>query len=357
MNGKGLSVWATGFAFAGCFLGVGCMSGQEVWQFFGSFGLSGFVGMLFAVAGLAIFNLLLVRIVTATGDARIDHAVVGSGNRLLLGLTGALEIVVFFGTYVVTASGAGALFETLTGFRGAHYVGAFVFCLVLSFLAIKGIRGVVKLFSYAVPLLVFLAFAASVLTVWQNKEALLQPTVEVVHHPFIPNAPLGALTFTSYNFFCSIGVLCPVGLQVKSRRAALGGTVFGSLLLLTEMVAVVFALKVSPQAATAELPMLEVAYALSEGFGGLYALLLFLSMTGASLACLVPTVTYAAEHLRAAEKHGALTVFLISAAAFVLSCFGFADLVGMVFSALGYVSLLPLVGISVTALRRGKFRR
>lgn len=356
MNEKRLSARAAGLAFAGCFLGVGCMSGQEVWQFFGSFGTAGFVGMLLAVIGLAVFNLIIGYTVSATGDARIDRVVVGSGNRVLLGLTGALEILTFFGTYVVTASGAGALFETLVGFRGAHYVGALVFCLVLSFLAIKGIRGVVKLFSYAVPLLVLLAFAVSLITVLQNRGALCLPTVETEHHPFIPNAPLGALTFMSYNLFCSIGVLCPIGLQVKSRRTAVGGTVLGGILLLAEMVSVIFALKVSPEAAASDLPMLTAAYSISEAVGGVYALLLFLSMAGASLACLVPTVTYAAEHWRVSERHGALTVFAVSAAAFVLSCFGFADLVGTVFSALGYIALVPLVGILISAKRVGRKR-
>lgn len=79
------------------------------------------------------------------GDARIDHAVVGAPNNFLLTLTGALETLIFFGTYVVTAAGAGALLEMLTGFRGAHIWGAFLFCAVISFITIRGIKGLVHL--------------------------------------------------------------------------------------------------------------------------------------------------------------------------------------------------------------------
>ena len=36
---------------------------------------------------------------------------------------------------------------------------------------------------------------------------------------------------------------------------------------------------------------------------------------------------------------------VLSAVAFLLSCFGFADLVGTVFSVFGYVSLIAMIGI------------
>ena len=42
-----------GLAFAGCFLGAGYVSGQELWQFFGSFGGGGLLGVLAAMALLA----------------------------------------------------------------------------------------------------------------------------------------------------------------------------------------------------------------------------------------------------------------------------------------------------------------
>ena len=128
---KKLSVFPIGFAFAGCFLGVGCMSGEETYQFFGTFGLSGIAGVLAAVTALVLLNLLIAYIVRKTGDARIDHVVVGTSNKTLLALTGTFEMLVFFGTYVVTAAGAGALLEMLTGLRGAHIWGAFLFCFPL----------------------------------------------------------------------------------------------------------------------------------------------------------------------------------------------------------------------------------
>ena len=336
---KKLGSLPIGLSFAGCFLGVGCMSGAEVFQFFGTFGIPGFVGVFFAVTGLALLNLAIAYIVGKTGDAGIDRVVVGAPRKMLLSLTGGLEILIFFGTYVVTAAGAGALLEMLTG---AHLWGSFLFCFLISLIAIRGITGLVRLFSAVVPALVLMAFAVSMATVFRHPVFDFTPSETV--HPFLPNAFCGALTFSSYNIFCSIGVLCPIGLQAKSRKAVVWGTVLGGAALAVQMVCVLLALAES-------LPMLAVARALSPVLAVVYAVLLFFSMAGASLACLIPTVTYFADRSRFLCRHSALLTFALSFAAFLFSCFGFADLVGTVFSSFGYVALAAVFGIVFHAVR------
>ena len=46
---KEIKTWSLAFTYVGCFLGAGFISGQELWQFFGSFGNLGYVGFLLAV--------------------------------------------------------------------------------------------------------------------------------------------------------------------------------------------------------------------------------------------------------------------------------------------------------------------
>ena len=41
---KEIKTWSLAFTYVGCFLGAGFISGQELWQFFGSFGNWGYVG-------------------------------------------------------------------------------------------------------------------------------------------------------------------------------------------------------------------------------------------------------------------------------------------------------------------------
>lgn len=77
---KQISSTAVGFSLAGCFLGVGCMSGSEVYQFFGTFGRTGLIGVFAAAVGIVLLNLCIAYVVRKTADARIDRAVVGAPN-------------------------------------------------------------------------------------------------------------------------------------------------------------------------------------------------------------------------------------------------------------------------------------
>ena len=49
-----------GFTFAGCYLGAGYVSGQELWQFFGAFGNWGYVGFVLAALLFTVINPLML---------------------------------------------------------------------------------------------------------------------------------------------------------------------------------------------------------------------------------------------------------------------------------------------------------
>ena len=62
---KQLKPWQLAFTFIGCFLGAGFVSGQELWQFFGSFGSSGLLGALLASALLCFAGSVIRNIIRA----------------------------------------------------------------------------------------------------------------------------------------------------------------------------------------------------------------------------------------------------------------------------------------------------
>ena len=342
---KNISVSALAFTFIGSFLGAGYISGQELFQFFGAFGVWGCAGLIIAIAMLSVFNLIIISIVKKNNNAEIDRTVVGEDKKGLLFSVGVLETVIFFGTYVVMAAGFGALIKKLTGVEWAYYIGSFLFCLVIAFLAIKGISGLVNVFSFAVPVLVVITVFVGICALYKYGANGFDLAPAEKTNPLIPNWVAGAVTFASYNLFCAVGVLCPVGLRVKNKKVAVAGTALGGVFLILVAAAVLVSLAVYPEAKSEDLPMMALSYSISPVLSYVYAFLMFLAMTGASLASTIPIVSYLADHSRACEMHGAVTVFVISLLAFLLSCFGFADLVGTLFSSFGYISLAGLFGL------------
>ena len=330
--------------FTGCFLGAGYVSGQEVYQFFGAFGAKGMLGLVFAMAVIFVSGCMLTRLTMMTGDRAIDRAVVGGQNRVLLFAVGAAELLMMFGTYFVMIAGAGALIEQVTGLPYANLWGGFIYTVMLSALAILGLNGLVRIFSAAVPLLVIFTVLIGICSV--VKVGGIPEFAEIPHtNPLLPNFVAGAFTFSCYNFFCCVGVMTPYGTELKSVRRMRVGIFFGVCFLFLVATGIILSINACPSAPTASLPILAAAEWIWQPLQYLFAALLFLAMTGAGLSCLLPTAMYFHQHFAVCEKHNVLTVCVISGVAFLLSCFGFADLVGTVFSCFGYISFFILLGV------------
>lgn len=73
---KQLSVPKLAFLFAGCFLGAGFVSGQELWQFFGCFGGWGFAGLAVSAVLFALCGILLIRLAQISGVQELDETVI-----------------------------------------------------------------------------------------------------------------------------------------------------------------------------------------------------------------------------------------------------------------------------------------
>ena len=126
MKEKKWNAGSIGLTFAGSFLGAGYVSGQELWQFFGSFGGGGLLGVLAAMVLLAVFGLALMYIISRTGIAEMD-AVLVPWERLawLRKLSSALQLILLFGVIAIMYAGGGALrcgslFTHRAGDRRAH---------------------------------------------------------------------------------------------------------------------------------------------------------------------------------------------------------------------------------------------
>ncbi len=64
---KDLNFIKLAVVYAGCFLGAGYVSGQELLQYFGDFGLMGYVGLAGAMLLFFLLGLLIMSLTEKTG--------------------------------------------------------------------------------------------------------------------------------------------------------------------------------------------------------------------------------------------------------------------------------------------------
>lgn len=337
---KKMGVLRLSLLFAGCFLGAGYVSGQELWQYFGSYGSAGFIGLLVAMALLCLFGILTLRLAQMSGFAEADRIIIPWDIKPLRLCVSIMETILLFCVSAVMTAGAGALLEQLFGLP--HILGSFLFGAALLAAALAGLQGVVSAFSVSVPLLILATILFGVFSAVRSDFSAL-PQAASGSSQLLGNWFFSAVNFACYNVFGTIAVLAPFGTFMTGRRTVYAGIAGGTLALIIIAVSVLLSLRACPASAGTELPMLYVAASLSPLASYLYAVLLLAGMFGTALSTFVGLVTFFAGKFPPVAKHRkafSIAVFLL---AFAASLFGFGDLIGILYPLFGYGSAVFLV--------------
>lgn len=342
------------FTFAGCFLGAGYVSGQELLQFFSSFGKPGYIGLLFAVILQVVFGIMLISLAMKTGIFEMDKIIIPWEKPSLRNTFGVLQEILLFGIFVIMSAGTGALFEQV--FSLPFWVGSLVICVITALLAIKGVGAMVKVFSYFVPVLVAVTLGISVYSI-ATKGFPEITSAKSGENPLLSNWIVSSLTFVSYNIFGSIGILTLVGKSVKKKGTVIAGVSSGGVMLLVIALGILFSISVSDGSTEKELPMLFVAEKINIILGYVYAFLLFGGMLGTSVSSVVALENFMETKSEKIRNGRTLTVIIMCVLCFLLSLAGFSDLVGFIYPVFGYLGFAALVLIIVNYLRVNSCRR
>ena len=198
---KKLNVFRLGLLFAGCFLGAGYVSGQELRQYFVVYGAKGYLGLLAAVAILYIFGVLCLRMAQRTGLTGADELVVPwRAPWLHRALVIALES--HFLSHLVTIMCACRAVEQI--FAIPHWLGSprsRHWC----WPALAGLQSVVSAFSVSVPLLVLAtsAFGAAVVRNGGPRSARRRDGRKRLLGGWFPSA----VNYARYNILSTIVIL------------------------------------------------------------------------------------------------------------------------------------------------------
>lgn len=347
---KRLNAGTLGVTFCGCFLGAGFVSGQELWQFFGVFGLWGFLGLFLAMALFFVFGALILRTATKSGTIQMDRLMIPWHIPWLRHTIGGITTFFMFGIVVVMAAGADAL---LTDALGApRLLGGGILCALVIVVALVGLRGMVAVFSYLVPVLTVSTVVIGCIALGQNGFPTAFPAVET-DNALLSNWWISMLTYVAYNVMGAIGLLAPLS-AVANRKTTYGGTALGSLLLLAISGSILLAMAGAPSVAEAQLPMLSLAVSLGPIVGWVYGVLLFGGMFGAAQSCTVAAVTFLEQKQPKMMKKRPVVVVSMALVAWVCSGFGFGNLVGTLYPLFGYMSMFTMVTLIIHAIQLRK---
>jgi uncharacterized membrane protein YkvI len=269
--------------YVGAVIGAGFSSGQEILQFFGSFGARGLWGVavataLFAYLGAAI-QATAVRIGATSYREVLEHLLGEQLARLVDGLSMGMLVV---GLGIMLA-GSGAIFQEKLGLASA--TGVLVLAALIVTVIWGGLTGVVAVNALLVPvkLALVLVVAALALT------AALDPSPATpAHAP--PAGLLGdswvwaAVLYVSYNMLVPLAVLSTLGRHLTPAEAVRGAVLGGVLLGLAAGVVAAAITTHHAQVWPYQVPLLYLASAVHPGIGNLYTVVIWLAVFTTGIA-------------------------------------------------------------------------
>ena len=326
-------IWSIALAYVGVMIGAGVSSGQDLLQYFVSFGAWGLIGVIV----LGVLHVGFGRLMIALGSyyQSDDHSVVLaeiSHPVIYRILDIALIITCFIFGFVMTA-GAGANLNQQFGMP--FWVGAFLctaLTIVVSFLDFKKIIGVIGVFTPMILVMIAVIFMTNVLgRHWDFEE--MNRISQTIQSPF-SSVWMSVVNYFAVCVMSAIAMAFVMGgsifkINEAEKSGAWGGFMVGVIFFITTLI--LFAN--SDKVVKSDVPMLAIAKEVNPVFATLYYAL------GKRFAA-------------GSEKRFKFFVTAFSLSGFLVSFMGFRQLVAVMYPIIGYMGLLMLVVLVVASYRK-----
>lgn len=344
MTDKKLNFFNVAALYVGTIMGAGFASGREAWQFFGVFGVNGYVGIGLAGLLFIVLGMMVAYIARTLGTDDMGKIIMCTDNPRITGAVGYFMAAILY-TIIVSMSAAGGSFLSQQfGFHPA--VGGGIIVLMVIFTVLGDFERISKVFRLIVPVLLtvdLLLCAAVICSDIEQSGA----TSGFPASAMAPNWFIAAFLFISYNMLGMIPIVGASSVKARSGGGAVVGAGFGGLLLTVLTLVLVTALRKDMAFTQAmDLPMLAYSAKLSLMANILFGTVLFLAIYSAATSTYYGFTT----KLKASPKKKYIVV-VGACIGFLCGLTGFTTLVAYLYPAEGYLGFAVILLITINFFR------
>ncbi|MBP1970773.1 putative membrane protein YkvI [Virgibacillus natechei] len=335
-------------AYIGLIIGAGFASGQEVLQFFTSFGWYSLVGTAIATFLFAFLGMQIMQLGSRLQTTSHKEVIYNICGRYIGAGVDILVIFFLFGVAAVMIAGSGSIFQQQFGI--SPMIGAFFLTLLVIATLCLNVKNVISIISMITPLLLLAIFIITIYSIFTSSASLEELDSIATSQPSgAPNWLVGGLLYVSYNIAAGISMLTVVGGTVKNEKIAsrgglLGGLGLGILLFLINLGLFMNADKIQ----NADMPTLFLATELSPIVGGLMSIALLGMIFNTAVGMLY---AFTVRFVKPETPRFKISVTVISLLAFGASFIGFTTLVGSVYPITGYLGFVLILAILVSWIK------
>ncbi|PWW32393.1 putative membrane protein YkvI [Cytobacillus oceanisediminis] len=343
-----------GSAFIGVIVGAGFASGQEVLQYFTSFGLMGIFGAIVATALFAYAGMILVWLGSSMKTTSHKHVIYTISGRYLGLMIDYILIFTLFGVGVVMIAGAGSNLNQQFGVP--VIIGTSVMTILVLLTGMLKVDRVVAIIGGITPFLIFFVIIISIYSFINADGSFLALDSVAKEHPTtLPNWFISGINYVSFNTAVGASMAIVMGGAENNRKtAALGGLVGGiglGVLILLSHLAIFSKIE---SVGSMDMPMLAIVNNISPALGTVMSIVLFAMIFNTAISMFFSFVArFSKVGTPNFKRFFVVTMMVAFAASFV----GFTDLVSHFYPLIGYLGLILIAVLIIAPIRMKKIQK
>lgn len=326
-------------AFVAWVIGSGFATGQEILQFFSSYGYKSIAVLAVNLVGFAVLGvIILTKGFDNKGTENLNHYEYYCGKYIGKAYSVIIPVTLFM-IISVLLSAAGA---TLNQYYSINpYLGSGLMAALILSAYLLGFEKMVKIVSGISPFVIVFSIFVGVFTVIRDRGAFGEIgnyTAQLAQFNTAPHWAISSVLYLSLNFLSGSKYYTELGKSAESRKSAKLGALIGSVALLVTIAAISFAILLNADSIlSVSVPTLFLADKISGVFGAVFSVILLMGMFVSSATTLWSICSGVFKNdVKKNRIFSVATVVVCLALGFV----PFGSLVSVVYPLIGYAGLV-----------------
>lgn len=345
MNNRVVSI---ALSFVGLLVGAGFATGQEVVQYFTSFGVMGVWGTIIAGAIMTLAGTVFLQLGSYFHAAEHNTVFRQVTHPIISKLLDVSVIITLFAVGFVMLAGAGSNMEQQFGWP--TWAGSTLMLVLVILTGMLDVNKVSKVIGALTPSVIIAVLGVGIYTAFNLPDDIGR-AVEVsaqVESP-ISHWLVSALNYNGLALILAVSMTLVIGGDHLSPREAGRGGIVGGVIYSVMMLIAMFALIMNAEKIQGtDIPMLTLVDALHPALGVVMAVIIFLMIFNTAIG-----MFYAlGKRLSAGREDRYPVIFIIGClAGYAVSFAGFKALMQYVYPVIGYIGIVMIVVLVVAWLK------
>lgn len=335
------------FVIIGTLIGAGFASGQEIYVFFFSYGIKGFIGIIISsvVMGVLIYKTLGIinKYNINSYKDLLDILIKNKKENKYFNFKNIINLIInifILVTFFIMIAGFGAYFEQQFGINSL--VGSSILAILNFVIFLTSVKGVIKANELLVPMLiVFLVIIGFINIIDINIVKLGNYIIRTNQSNYI----LSAIIYASYNSILLIPVLITLKKYINTKKQILFISLISTIIvILLATIIFLILIRVDVDITKLEMPAVYVVSNIFKFLEIIYGFIILGSIFTTSISLGTSFLQNVSKNKRSYTQIAAIMCIT----SILTSQIGFSNLINLLYPIFGYLGLIQIWRISLT---------